>query len=96
MARRLVRVPTFAVLAVGLGLIGCGDAEATSPQAVAGQIIQNDAALRQAIDTWRAAADPPARTIGTVPPRIKRRRREVALETPIIHHAPVNFVVRNQ
>jgi membrane-bound lytic murein transglycosylase B len=49
----------------GFALIGCGDATATSPSGVAGQISSNDAALRQAIDAWRAAADPPA----TPPPQ---------------------------
>ncbi|HKH22331.1 MAG TPA: hypothetical protein VKA88_01815, partial [Solirubrobacterales bacterium] len=49
-----------AAVLVAVGLIGCGDAEATSPQRVADRISQNDAALRQAIDGWRAAGDPPA------------------------------------
>jgi membrane-bound lytic murein transglycosylase B len=52
------------VVAIGaiaaLGLIGCGDASATPPQQVADEITQNDAALRQAIDSWRASGDPPA------------------------------------
>ncbi|HEY6771903.1 MAG TPA: lytic transglycosylase domain-containing protein [Solirubrobacterales bacterium] len=43
-----------------MALIGCGDAGATSPQGVAGQITQTDAGLRQAIDAWRATGDPPA------------------------------------
>jgi membrane-bound lytic murein transglycosylase B len=45
-----------------IALVGCGDAEATSPQRVADQISQNDAALREAIDSWRATADPPSST----------------------------------
>ncbi|HKH22961.1 MAG TPA: lytic transglycosylase domain-containing protein [Solirubrobacterales bacterium] len=45
---------------VVVGLVGCGDAEATSPQRVADQISQNDADLRQAIDSWRATGDPPS------------------------------------
>jgi Transglycosylase SLT domain len=47
-----------------IALIGCGGASAASPQRVADQIEQNDAALRQAIDAWRAAGDPPS----SVPP----------------------------
>ncbi|HEY6638263.1 MAG TPA: lytic transglycosylase domain-containing protein [Solirubrobacterales bacterium] len=52
----------MAALAVlgAIALLGCGDAGATSPQGVAGQIQQNDAALREAIDAWRSAGDPPA------------------------------------
>lgn len=60
MARRLVRVPALATLILAVALVGCGDAEATSPQQVADQITQNDVSLRQAIDSWRAAEDPPA------------------------------------
>jgi soluble lytic murein transglycosylase-like protein len=53
--------PVFLTGAIAAsGLIGCGDAGATSPQGVAGQIQQNDTALRQAIDAWRSAGDPPA------------------------------------
>jgi soluble lytic murein transglycosylase-like protein len=44
----------------GLGLIGCGDASATSAQVVADRVIQTDAALRSAIDDWRASSDPPS------------------------------------
>jgi soluble lytic murein transglycosylase-like protein len=43
-----------------VSLLGCGDASATSPQRVADEIKQNDAGLRQAIDSWRAAGDPPS------------------------------------
>jgi membrane-bound lytic murein transglycosylase B len=43
-----------------IALIGCGDASATSPQRVADQIEENDSALRQAIDSWRGAGDPPS------------------------------------
>jgi soluble lytic murein transglycosylase-like protein len=46
------------------GLIGCGGADAATPQQVAEVIAQNDVALRQAIDSWRAAGDPPS----TAPP----------------------------
>jgi membrane-bound lytic murein transglycosylase B len=50
-----------AIAAVALvALAGCGHAEAISPQRMADGITQNDAALRQAIDSWRAAGDPPA------------------------------------
>jgi len=46
--------------AAGIALIGCGGASAAAPQQVADQLKQNDAALRQAIDNWRSAGDPPA------------------------------------
>jgi soluble lytic murein transglycosylase-like protein len=42
------------------GLIGCGGADAATPQLVAEQIAQTDVALRQAIDAWRGAEDPPS------------------------------------
>jgi membrane-bound lytic murein transglycosylase B len=43
-----------------LALIGCGGASAAAPQQVADGITQNDTALRQAIDAWRSAGDPPS------------------------------------
>jgi membrane-bound lytic murein transglycosylase B len=43
----------------GVGLIGCGSVSASSPQDVAAQLVQTDAALRAAIDGWRAGGDPP-------------------------------------
>jgi membrane-bound lytic murein transglycosylase B len=52
------------VMVAGIGLAGCGGATAASPQGVADQLVENDTALRQAIDAWRAAEDPP-----TVQPR---------------------------
>jgi membrane-bound lytic murein transglycosylase B len=53
---------TLAIAAIALlGLIGCNDdASATSPQQIADQVTGTDTALRQAIDEWRAAADPPS------------------------------------
>jgi len=54
-----VGILAITALAV-VALIGCGDAEATSPQRVADQISQNGADLRQAIDSWRATGDPPS------------------------------------
>jgi soluble lytic murein transglycosylase-like protein len=48
------------VAVAAIALLGCGDASATSPHRVADEITQNDAALREAIDSWRAAGDPPA------------------------------------
>jgi membrane-bound lytic murein transglycosylase B len=51
------------VLAVvaATALVGCGGAHATpTPQSVAGQLSQDDAALRSAIDAWRAGGDPPS------------------------------------
>ena len=55
-------VSPLAVAMIGaVGLLGCGGASAApSPQSVAGQLEQNDVALRQAIDSWRAAGNPPA------------------------------------
>ena len=44
----------------GVGLIGCGSVSASSPQDVAAQLVQTDAALRAAIDSWRAGEDPPS------------------------------------
>jgi hypothetical protein len=60
--RTLAGILAVAVIA-GLGLPGCGDAEATSPQQVADRLVENDAAIRAAIDGWRAGEDPP-----TAPP----------------------------
>jgi soluble lytic murein transglycosylase-like protein len=48
------------VAALGFSVVGCGDAEATSPRRVADQLNETDAALRSAIDGWRAAEDPPS------------------------------------
>jgi membrane-bound lytic murein transglycosylase B len=45
---------------VAVALIGCGGASASSPQTVADQLVQTDAALRAAIDAWRAGGDPPS------------------------------------
>ena len=65
--RRLIAA--VALLAVGtvaiLGVVERGDgsrarpAIATNPEDLAAQIMANDTALRQAIDAWRAAGDPP-------------------------------------
>jgi soluble lytic murein transglycosylase-like protein len=57
--RKLVAI-WVAGTAAGIGLIGCGGASAAAPQQVADQLKQNDAALRQAIDHWRSAGEPPA------------------------------------
>jgi membrane-bound lytic murein transglycosylase B len=62
--RRLVCLVAAATMA-GLGLVGCGGASASAPQQVADQLVQTDAALRAAIDGWRAGGDPPA----TAPPQ---------------------------
>jgi soluble lytic murein transglycosylase-like protein len=56
--RGLTAVAT--VMVVALGLIGCGGADAATPQQVADVIAQNDVALRQAIDSWRSTEDPPS------------------------------------
>jgi membrane-bound lytic murein transglycosylase B len=58
--RILAAIGTLAAIS----LIGCGEdadeASAAQPQRVADEITQNDASLRQAIDSWRAAGDPPS------------------------------------
>ena len=63
MLRRLVRVVTLASVAAAVltGTVGCGGADAApSPEDVAAQLSANDAALREAIDSWRAGGDPPS------------------------------------
>jgi membrane-bound lytic murein transglycosylase B len=57
--RKLVAI-WVAGTAAGIALVGCGGASAAAPQQVADQLKQNDTALRQAIDNWRSAGDPPA------------------------------------
>ncbi|HSD23814.1 MAG TPA: lytic transglycosylase domain-containing protein [Solirubrobacterales bacterium] len=57
--RRLM-VARAAGAIVAIALIGCGGASAASPQRVADQLVQNDAELRSAIDSWRAIGDPPS------------------------------------
>jgi membrane-bound lytic murein transglycosylase B len=58
--RRWLRAGLVVAMAAAPGLIGCGGASASSPQAVADQLSQTDAALRTAIDGWRAGGDPPS------------------------------------
>ena len=54
-----IGILAIAVIA-GLGLAGCGGASAApSPLDLAGQVTQNDASLRSAIDACRATGDPP-------------------------------------
>ena len=61
MQRRVVRVTALvAIVSAAVALVGCGGASASAPQQVADGITQNDAALRQAIDAWRSAGDPPS------------------------------------
>jgi soluble lytic murein transglycosylase-like protein len=43
-----------------IALAGCGGDSSAPPQRLADAIEQNDAALRQAIDDWRADGDPPS------------------------------------
>jgi hypothetical protein len=64
----------LAVTIVGMGLVGCGGASSASPspQDLASQLSANDAALRSAIDSWRAAADPPS----TPPPEAATDKAE--------------------
>jgi len=61
MIRRLVRVAIASAAATAaLATTGCGGADAESPDDVAAQLSASDAALRQAIDSWRASEDPPS------------------------------------
>jgi soluble lytic murein transglycosylase-like protein len=78
--------PAFAAVAIAaIGLIGCGDAGATSPQGVAGQIQQNDTALRLAIDGWRSAGDPPA---GPAPMDVLDRSEDLQDEIALLGDHP--------
>jgi membrane-bound lytic murein transglycosylase B len=61
MMGRAARVLVCAVVGtLALALAGCGGASAASPQAVADRLGKSDAALRAAIDGWRAGGDPPS------------------------------------
>ncbi len=62
MVGRLVRVAALAsaLVAAAVGTVGCDGADAAPPEEVAADLSANDAALRQAIDSWRAPGDPPS------------------------------------
>ena len=62
MLGRLARVAGLgaALAAVSIGTVGCGGADASSPEEVAARLSENDTALREAVDAWRASGDPPA------------------------------------
>jgi membrane-bound lytic murein transglycosylase B len=60
MKGRLRRLACVAAASVSLGLLGCGGASASSPQRVADELAATDAALRAAVDGWRAGGDPPS------------------------------------
>ena len=61
MLGRVARVTALAAIATAATeLMGCGGASASAPQQVADGITQNDAAMRQAIDAWRSAGNPPS------------------------------------
>jgi hypothetical protein len=53
------------LVALSLGLAGCGGASASSPQIVADRLDQNISDLTAAIDRWRVGGDPPS----TAPPQ---------------------------
>jgi hypothetical protein len=69
MSARVHRPAKIAALSVVVvALVGCGNSSsgsvtasaAATPQDLAAQLTENDAALREAIDEWRAAEDPPS------------------------------------
>jgi soluble lytic murein transglycosylase-like protein len=64
--RRLARLTALTVAAAAaVGLIACGNGDSNSAQAatsaedLSAQLSANDVALREAIDAWRGAGDPP-------------------------------------
>jgi hypothetical protein len=64
--RRLARLTALAVVGLAaLGLVSCGNGSSTSavaattPEDLSAQLSANDVALREAIDAWRGAGDPP-------------------------------------
>jgi membrane-bound lytic murein transglycosylase B len=73
-----------------IALIGCGGAAASAPQQVADGITQNDAALRQAIDAWRSAGDPPA---GPPPAEVAERSADLQDQIAFLGDHP-NLVTR--
>jgi Transglycosylase SLT domain len=89
--RRAVRFIALAGIAVvGLGLVGCGGAAAAPPQQVADQIEQNDSSLRQAIDAWRGAGDPPS---SAAPADVVDRSAELQDQVALLGDHP-NLAVR--
>jgi hypothetical protein len=65
--RRLAKIIVLGAIGgvAALGLAACGDRSsnqavaATTPEALSAQLSANDVALREAIDGWRGAGDPP-------------------------------------
>jgi hypothetical protein len=89
--RRAVRFIALAGIAVvGLGLVSCGGAAAAPPQQVADQIEQNDSDLRQAIDAWRGAGDPPS---SAAPADVVDRSAELQDQIALLGDHP-NLAVR--
>jgi soluble lytic murein transglycosylase-like protein len=82
---RSLALPIATGAIAAIALIGCGDASATTPQRVADAISQNDASLRQAIDSWRAAADPPS---GPPPPDVLDRSADLQEEVTLLGEHP--------
>ena len=86
-AAALIAVAIVAVL----GLVERGDgsparpAIATNPEDLAAQLTANDLALRQAIDAWRAAGDPPA---ADAPPEVMGAGAVRAERLPIPRRPP--------
>jgi soluble lytic murein transglycosylase-like protein len=82
----MLRKPVVALAALAaIGLIGCGEASATAPQRVADAISQNDASLREAIDSWRSGGDPPT---GAPPSEVLDRSADLQDEVALLGDHP--------
>jgi membrane-bound lytic murein transglycosylase B len=84
---RLVRVAALgaALAAASIGTVGCDGADASSPEEMAARLSENDTALREAIDAWRASGDPPA---GPAP--------EDAIDRALYLQAQVRFLAQHR
>ena len=87
---RKLSVAAVAGAVAAIALIGCGGASADAPQQVADGITQNDAALRQAIDAWRSAGDPPS---GPPPAEVADRAADLQEQIAFLGDHP-NLVAR--
>jgi hypothetical protein len=85
MARGRIRGGALLAIACAISLGGCGGADAATPQQVADAIAQNDVAMRQAIDSWRATGDPPS---GTPPTDVVDRAADLQAEIELLGDHP--------